>query len=369
MKILLLGEYSNVHATLAEGLRALGHKVTVASNGDYWKNYPRDISLKRWRGRLGGPLLLAKIYALLPLLRGYDVVQLINPMFVDLKAERLFPIYKYLRRHNGRMFLGGFGMDWYWVDCCIRRRHLRYSDFNIGDTLRTNADAMKERADWQGTDKEILNRVIANNCDGIITGLYEYWSCYAPLFPDNTFFVPFPIKAESTERATEPAHTGPVKVFIGINKARSEYKGTDIMLRAALDVMRDHPGKMELVRAESVPFARYRKMMDGCDAILDQLYSYTPAMNALLAMSKGIINIGGGEEENYRIINEDTLRPIINVEPSYSSVYDKLVWLITHPEVIPELKRQSVEYVRKHHDYIKVAREYEKIYNEKAGNA
>lgn len=43
MKILLLGEYSNVHWTLAQGLRALGHSVTVVSDGDGWKNYPRDI--------------------------------------------------------------------------------------------------------------------------------------------------------------------------------------------------------------------------------------------------------------------------------------------------------------------------------------
>ncbi|MEE1338450.1 MAG: glycosyltransferase family 1 protein, partial [Muribaculaceae bacterium] len=43
MKILLVGEYSNVHWTLAKGLRELGHTVTVASNGDFWKNYPRDI--------------------------------------------------------------------------------------------------------------------------------------------------------------------------------------------------------------------------------------------------------------------------------------------------------------------------------------
>ena len=47
MKILLLGEYSNVHATLAKGLRALGHEVLVVSNGDFWKNYPRDIDIKR----------------------------------------------------------------------------------------------------------------------------------------------------------------------------------------------------------------------------------------------------------------------------------------------------------------------------------
>ena len=45
MKILLMGEYSNVHATLTEGLRKLGHEVTVLSNGDFWKNYPRDIDL------------------------------------------------------------------------------------------------------------------------------------------------------------------------------------------------------------------------------------------------------------------------------------------------------------------------------------
>ena len=53
MKILLLGEYSNVHATLAKGLRALGHEVLVVSNGDFWKNYPRDIDLSRSSTRLG----------------------------------------------------------------------------------------------------------------------------------------------------------------------------------------------------------------------------------------------------------------------------------------------------------------------------
>ena len=54
MKILLIGEYSNVHATLAEGLKAIGHSVTVVSNGDFWKNYPRDISLVRHPSKLGG---------------------------------------------------------------------------------------------------------------------------------------------------------------------------------------------------------------------------------------------------------------------------------------------------------------------------
>ena len=111
MKILLLGEYSNVHNTLARGLRELGHSVTVVSNGDFWKNYPRDIDVSRRPGKLGGVLLMAKIYALLPRLRGYDIVQFINPMFFELKAERLFSLFHYIKKHNKKLVLCGFGMD------------------------------------------------------------------------------------------------------------------------------------------------------------------------------------------------------------------------------------------------------------------
>ena len=85
-------------------------------------------------------------------------------------------------------------------------------------------------------------------------------------------------------------------------------------------------------------------------------------MNPLLAMSKGIICIGGGEPENYEILNENELRPIINVQPTYKSVYHELEQFILHPERIPVLREQSIAYIRRHHDHIKVARAYESIY-------
>lgn len=357
MKILLVGEYSNVHATLAEGLRSLGHQVTVISNGDFWKNYPRDIDVSRPEGRLGGLRLLFRLYRLLPKIKGYDVVQLINPMFFELKAERLFYFYDYLRKHNKKVFLGAFGMDWYWVYYCSVKKPLRYSDFNFGDRVRTDEEALREQKDWIGTTKEKLNKYIAETCDGIIAGLYEYWACYHPTLPKKTTFIPFPIRYPKDVRVSGEVPSK-VRIFIGINRSRSVYKGTDIMLRAAQDVLAKYPDKMELIKAESVPFSQYQQMMNGSDAILDQLYAYTPSMNPLLAMSKGIICIGGGEPENYEIINETELRPIINIEPNYESVYKEVEQLVLHPERIPELKRQSVEYVRKHHDYLKVANQY-----------
>ena len=376
MKILLLGEYSNVHWTLAKGLKALGHDVTVVSNGDFWKDYPRDISLVRRPGKLGGLAYMARLYSLLPRLRGYDVVQLINPMFLEIKAERIMPVYRYLRRHNRHVVLGAFGMDYYWVSTCCDKKPLRYSDFNIGDRLRENADALKERADWLGTAKQYLNIYIARDCDAIVTGLYEYQVCYQPQFPDKTTFIPYPIAIESIDSCTEKNSTEktivapsgaergtvPLRLFIGINKSRSEYKGTDIMLAAAKEVTQRLPGQIDLQIAESVPFATYRRMMTGSDAILDQLYSYTPSMNALEAMSQGIVCIGGGEPENYEILGEQTLRPIVNVEPDKESVCKQLEWLVAHRELIPQLKQQSIDYVAKHHDHLKVAHTYEQLY-------
>lgn len=368
MKILLIGEYSNVHWTLSEGLRALGHTVTVLSNGDFWKDYPRDISLVRKPTKLGGIAYMLRLLCLLPRLRGYDVVQLINPMFLELRAERLFPIYRYLRRHNKKVFLGGYGMDFYWVKTCCEEMPLRYSDFNIGSTLRENKDAEKEKRDWIGTEKERLNRLIADDCDGIVTGLYEYHVCYCRAFPQKTTFIPFPIKIESGSSDIAEQVSGPVKIFIGINKERSEYKGTDIMLAAAEAITRKHGDRVRLLKAVSVSFEEYKQMQKQADILLDQLYSYTPAMNALQAMSNGVVCVGGGEEEGYEMLGERTLRPIVNVEPTYDSVYAALERLVLHPETIPTLKKQSREYIRLHHDYIDVARQYESFYNIRGEN-
>ena len=359
MRILLIGEYSNVHNTLAKGLRQLGHDVTVASNGDFWKDYPRDQDLARHEGKIGGLALIAKVAALLPRWRGYDVVQLINPMVLELKAERILPVYRYLRRHNRHVVLCAMGMDYYWVKECIDHKPLRYSDFNIGDKLRTDECALRDRHDWVNTAKERLNKMIAADCDAIVTGLYEYDVCYRPNFPEKTTFIPLPIENEELRMKNEEFS---LRLFIGISKKRSAYKGTDIMLRAAQAVKEKYPDRIELLVTEGLPFNEYQQKMMGSDVIMDQLYGYTPGMNALLAMSKGIVVIGGGEPENYDILNEKELRPIINVEPTYESVYRQLEQLVLHPERLPLLKEQSIEYVRKHHDYLKVARQYESLY-------
>jgi glycosyltransferase involved in cell wall biosynthesis len=363
MKILLVGEYSNLHWSLAEGLRRLGHEVCVVSNGDYWKHIPADILLTREYTPWATLKYVAQLACTLPRLRGYDVVQLINPMFFELKAERMGWLYRYLRRHNRKVFLGAFGMDYYWIQACADCRTFRYSDFNIGPVLRDTEFYRKEKRDWVDGAKGPLNRMIAADCDGIISCLYEYHRVYHPLFPEKERFVPLPIN-RSTITPKVPHAGDKVRFFIGISRGRSEYKGTDVMLRALERVVRELPDRAEMVRAEGLPLAEYQELMNSSDVLLDQLYSYTPAMNALLAMAKGLVVVGGGEEEQYPLLGEERLRPVVNVLPDEEDVYRQLKKLALHPEEVKRLSAESIEYVRKYHDHVEVARRYLKVWKD-----
>lgn len=358
MRVLLLGEYSNVHWTLAEGLRSLGHDVVVASDGDSWKGYRRDVDLSRRSPSASAAL--AYVWRLLrafPRFQGFDVVQLINPVFLSLKAERIYPFFHFLRRRNHSVFLGAYGMDHYWVRAGMDCRTFRYSDFNLGPALRRNEDNAIWERDWLRGPKGRLNRRVARACDGIAAGLYEYYAAYRPDFAAKLRFIPFPIRTDRA-RFVERGHGPKLRFFIGIQRGRSVYKGTDIMLRALQKTVERYPDACEMVSVESVPFDEYVRLLDGSDVLLDQLYSYTPAMNALEAMAHGMVVVGGGEPENYELLGEQTLRPIVNVRPDEDDVCRRLAWLVEHRDEVPRLSRESRLYVERHHDYRLVARAY-----------
>lgn len=358
MKILLLGEFSGLHWNLAEGLRALGHDVCVASDGCGWRNYPRDIALDRPTDSLrDGICCLLRILRHLPGFRGYDVVQIISPYFLRLRSERTLPVYRFLQRHNGKVFLGAFGTDYYYIRACMETSTFHYSDFKIGDRYRDTAFNQITLQDWYYGGAARATRVIAETCNGIIACLWEYYASYQPYFSDKTAFIPLPIDLREVISRVRGV---PEKLnfFIGIQSARSNLKGTDVMLPVLQEVQRKYSELCRITEVHDVPYARYQQLMDDADVQLDQLYSYTPSMNSLLAMAKGVTVVGGGEPENYEILNETELRPIINVLPDEQDIYQKLEDIVLHKERIPELSAQSIEYVAKYHDHVKVARQY-----------
>lgn len=365
MKVLLLGEYSNLHWTIAEGLRILGHEVTVVSAGDRYKNINRNIDLCRRSYSAKDTILFGiKIVKELRQLKGYDVVQIINPVFLDVRAETNLRIYNYLRKHNKKVFLGAFGADYFWIKSCLDKTIFRYSEFFIGNRAISNPEIDYQIKDWVGTRREKINKEIAESCDGIIACLYEYYKAYDKQYPEKLAFIPEPVNL-SQAPFRQRTDTDKVRFFIGIQTKRSAIKGTDVLYKVLKEVNKKYPNLSEVKKVESVPYHEYMKTMDESDVLLDQLYSYTPAMNALFAMAKGLVVVGGGEPESYDILNETENKPVINVIPDEKDIFEKLEWIIKNKEEIPRLSLQSRNFIEKHHDYIKIAQQYVDFWSSK----
>ena len=112
-----------------------------------------------------------------------------------------------------------------------------------------------------------------------------------------------------------------------------------------------------------MPYEEYVQKLSQSHVLLDQLYSYTPATNALLAMARGLVPVSGAEPEYYEFIGERDNRPIINVSPLVEGDIDaKLEWIVQNKHLLPDLSRRSREFVVKHNDSHVVARRHVEFY-------
>ena len=178
-------------------------------------------------------------------------------------------------------------------------------------------------------------------------------------------YLPLPIEIPEAKDIRVKGAQWPIKVLVGIQKRRDFIKGASIIGNIVERIAEENPYKVEVIRVYDVPYSDYCKMLEEADVLVDQLYSYTPAMNSLAAMARGTVVIGGGEEEYYEFIGEKELRPIINVRPCQDEYnMNVLRDALLTPGRISQLSRQSADFVRKHHDYMKVSKQYIEMYNQ-----
>lgn len=366
MKILLMGDASNFHRALSLALRKMGHDVVVASNGSRWMDTARDIDISRHSGKLGGALLWAKIIANKKKFSGFDVVQIVNPVFVELKPVRVARLFDYLKSNNSRIFLTALGDDTPYIQLCDDPTALSYNEWRNHDGSPTpHLLASRPLHDaWLSDPLRAHCHYIYSRIDGAATALYEYHlACRRVLPPKKVTYTGIPIDAQ----AIAPAHGEGVperlRLFIGLQRGRMTEKGSDRLLAAAKSVVERHPDRCELVVVENRPYAEYIELMRSSHVILDQIYSYTPATNALLAMASGLIAVSGGEDDYYRFIGETENRPIVNALPDDEALRNALTDIVTHPGRFPEHSRRSREFALKHNDSAIVAQRFIDFWN------
>ena len=393
MKILLIGEASFLHNTLKKGLVERGHRVTTMSDGNGWHDAPRDIDLRRdgrW-GKLGGLRVVWQLLRHLPQLCGNDVVQIHNYQFVPLMYRWNTLLLRFLKLTNRRVVKGCFGDD-----PQIFRRQAQgvpaYSDTSWSGQLQ-NAELHRDRiAEVIEHGAEASWCKTTHMADALVACLYEYWLDYnEPPYAAKLHYIPLPMECEEMVRwcdgemvkcvgndTLSPSHpndsqlptnltTSPphhLTILIGLQPKRDFMKGAMKIAAFVEEVARRHPGKVQIKYVEGVPYDEYMHLLAEADVLVDQLYSYTPSMNSLAAMARGTVVIGGGEEEYYEFIGEDTLRPIINVRPDVPDEENiaAIERALFTDGTLERMAQESIQFVHKYHDYRHVAEQYEQLY-------
>lgn len=369
MKILLLGDASNYHRALSAGLSALGHDVTLASDGGAWMRTGCDVDISRRRsGKLGGVMYWLKIRNMLARdFRGYDVVQLVSPSFVELRPERLRPLFDKLVAGNGAVFLTALGTDSTYVRVLTGEAPpLRYSEWHCGRTLSAWSRTPGARLDgWTSRELTDYTDYVYDRVDGVVSALYEYHDVVRAARPDIPLaYGGIPLELDAIPKSLPRPSGAPLKIYPAVHRGREQEKGADILLPLIRSFAAQRHGKVELLTPPNMPYADFLRFLGQTDIVVDQLYSYTPATTALLAMASGAIPVSGCEPEYMRFIGESAPLPIINPSPvAPEDFLCELDSLIREPGRMDSLRSQARAFVERHHAAPTVAARFVDFWN------
>ena len=381
MKILLLGEYSRLHNSLKEGFVTLGHEVSIVGCGDKFKQFPVDYSIYAricndnkianllYRGiRKVIGLDFEKIekaisfYLLIPKLKGYHHVQLINSDALETYPILSRFLYKKLFKNIQSRSLLICGDETPIVDYLIKKE-FKYSvltpyfeDNSIEKEfqfpLKYRKNSYRKTFDW-----------VKENCQNLITSDLDYEIPMRKMGFQTTF-IPNPINTD-TIAFQKTENTGEIVIFLGINRLSYTKKGI-IYFEKALEIIQEkHADKIEIIVTENLPYKEYISKYNKAHILLDQVFAYDQGYNALEAMAKGKVVFTGAETEflNQYHLQEDEV--CINAVPDENEIGVKLSFLIEHPEKISKISKNARKFIEKEHDYKVVAEKYLACWSDK----
>ncbi len=373
MKILLIGEYSRLHNSLKEGLTALGHEVTIVGTGDNFKKYNTDYSI---HSRFFSDFLLLRkfknlIYKitgcnlektergirfwwLLPKIKGYNNIQLINSDGIETHPSLALSLYKKLLKQNRQMSLLVCGDDTPIVDYYLNGE-LKYYILTPLHENKVSKNYYKYSLKYLKSSYKNLFQWIKENTVGLITSDLDY-EIPMKAMGYKTSFIPNPVNTD-TITYNQPEIKDKIVIFLGINRLSYIKKGI-IFFEEALEIIeKKYNNKVEIIVTENVPYAEYIDLYNRAHILLDQVYGYDQGYNALEAMAKGKVVFTGAEtefEKHYSI----TQRVAVNALPDTNYLVDELSYLIENPNEIILISKRARAFIEQEHNYINIAKKY-----------
>jgi glycosyltransferase involved in cell wall biosynthesis len=383
MKILLVGEYSRLHNSLKEGLVSLGHEVVIVGTGDGFKNYNVDYSI--YPKFIGHSAILQKIkngiyrftgidieksekgirfYFLLPKLKGYDHVQLINSDAIETHPALQIKLYKKLFRQNKKTSLLVCGDETPVIDYLLKGEMTNsvLSPYLADKSLKSNFEYTLK---YTTKPYRQLFEWVNNNVNALITSDLDYKTPMDRMGYKNTL-IPNPVNT-SAIAFTPLKITHKVVLFLGINRHSYLKKGIVYFEEALAIIQQKYPDKAEIIITENVPYTEYTKLYKKAHILLDYVYGYDQGYNALEAMAAGkVVFTGAGPDfMQYYNLSESVA---VNALPDVDYIVKELSYLIENPAEIEAIGYRARAFIEKEHNYISIAQQYLEVWGENPVN-
>lgn len=365
MKVLLVGEYSNVFTELSKELKKRDITVFCISDGDAFKNYPTDYKIKHDRSnenfikkifnkvlfRLGldGIFTFLKNWnKLKQLSKGYDIVQLINPIALSGFGSIPNLLYlRYLKNNNKRIYLSVLGDDYYTVNWFAK------NDFK-SNYYRRNKLRQFVNPDWAFKYKycflyHTLNRYAIHIANRIIPGLRCYREPYK-WTGKVTKVVPFPVNPSNIGTPFKMDENAKIVIFHGWQKGREHRKGNDVFDEVVKQLLLNYHDKLEYEVVQSVPYDEYVKLFGKCHIFLDQLYFEDKGYNGMLGMAAGKVVFSGFYEkalEEYPVYHGEFIG--IDSSNDKNALYLNFERLINNPQELEQISDNAIRFIKNNH--------------------
>ena len=377
MKILLLGEYSNLHNSLKQALINMGHEVLIVGNADGFKKYQTDILIKSHLEDYLLLKLIARLFArifkinifeieiylrakkIVNKLQGFDVVQLINENSFKTSPFLEIKLLKQIFKNNNKVFLLSCGVDSVSVKHAMSKK-LKYS---ILTPLFENASLKKKYKPILKYEKGnylALAKFVQEYVNGIISSDLDY---HIPYLSEKKYLgmIPNPINTKKI-KYYGINKSKKISILHAINSSNKIKKGNRFFEEALKIIDEKFKDKISIITTYDIPYKEHLENLKKCDILLDMVYAYDQGFNALEAMAMGKIVFTGAEEEWLKLYNikEDTV--VINAVPNSMRIVKKLVWLIENPKMIKIISVNARKFIEKNHDFEKIATKYIKTW-------
>lgn len=360
MRVLLVGEYSNVHNNLKSGLQQLGVDVDTANFGGTYQRFKSDIKLLRIEPEKKYDLM-RKYYSryLYKKMVKYDVVQFINEKELGVSEGFQPGLGDGIARDAKLSVLLMAGCNYQY--CMYGKKVLHMSPCDACQKY----DLKISRGCPNVYDNRIRKETYAmqKNVDVMVPMAYEYYLCNK----DTQFSyklsepMPMPVLVDNIKMALSPKNRKLV-VFHPLNS--EGYKGTPD-IRKAFDILsKRYSDVAEFVIDGKMPYDKYMHLVERTDILVDQKYAITFGMASLDAMASGKILITG----NYRSNINDLQYNYIHSAPAFelgTTVEDmvlNIAGVIEKREEFSRLGKEGREFVKTFHDAHIVAEKFLKLY-------